>query len=121
MIHRRGAETQRKTDSLKLFSVLSVSLWFKTKPDLTTETQRAPRKSFRRAASVRERWRRLRQRLYPPLPYGRGSVSAIGVAARRLGAPRRGFRQAIAREVLLVAAMGCVLGSAMSLWIGRAL
>jgi hypothetical protein len=43
------------------------------------------------------------------------------VAARRLGAPRRGFRQAIAREVLLVAAMGCVLGSAMSLWIGRAL
>jgi predicted permease len=55
---------------------------------------------------------------------------AIGVAARRrrefairvaLGASRRGFRQAIAREVLLVAALGCVLGSAMSLWIGRAL
>jgi predicted permease len=55
---------------------------------------------------------------------------AIAVAARRrrefgirlaLGATRHGFRQAIACEVLLVAAMGCLLGSAMSLWIGRVL
>jgi hypothetical protein len=55
---------------------------------------------------------------------------AIGVAARRrrefgirlaLGASRNGLRQAVAREVLLVAAAGCVLGSALSLWIGRVL
>jgi ABC-type antimicrobial peptide transport system permease subunit len=55
---------------------------------------------------------------------------AIGVAARRrrefairvaLGAPRRGFREAIAREVLVVGAMGCVLGAAMTMWIGRGL
>jgi predicted permease len=54
----------------------------------------------------------------------------IGVAARRrrefsirlaLGATRRGLRQTIGREVLLVAAVGCVLGVAVSLWIGRAL
>jgi predicted permease len=57
-------------------------------------------------------------------------ILAIGVAARRrrefgirlaLGESRHGLKRAIAREVLLVAAAGGVLGSAMSLWIGRVL
>jgi putative ABC transport system permease protein len=55
---------------------------------------------------------------------------AIGVAARRrrefgirlaLGASRHGLRQAIAREVGLVAVLGCVLGSAVAVWLGRVL
>lgn len=55
---------------------------------------------------------------------------AIGVAARRrrefairlaLGESRHGLRRAVARELLLVAAAGCVLGGAMTLWVGRVL
>lgn len=55
---------------------------------------------------------------------------ALGTAARRrrefairlaLGESRYGLRRAVAREIAVVAAAGCVLGAAMTLWIGRVL